>query len=82
MTSYNPQAAKRPVNLSLNEDLVHKVRAVSSNLSGQVEILLGAWLDAERLKRAEADNSLAEALAAWNEFAEENGSLADEHSTL
>lgn len=82
MMSYNPTAPKRPVNLSLNEDLVRKVREVAGNLSERVEILLAGFLEAEQQKRAEADTALAEALAGWNAFADEHGSLADEHSTL
>jgi len=36
----NPMARKRPVNLTLNEDLVTQARALTDNLSGVVESLL------------------------------------------
>ena len=79
---YNPRAAKRPVNLSLNEDLVQQVRQITGNLSAQVETLLAAFLEAEKLRQAEADTTLAAALSAWNTFGEQVGSFAEEHSTL
>lgn len=82
MFAYNPHAPKRPLNLSLNEDLVRKVREVTGNVSEQVEILLVAFLEAEHTRRRDADQALAGALAAWNAFDDEVGSLADEHSTL
>ena len=79
---YNTRAAKRPVNLSLNEDLVLKVREVTENLSERVEALLAAYLEAEQVKRAAADAVLTRAVAAWNTFGDHVGSFADEHSTL
>lgn len=82
MPGYNLNAAKRPVNLSLNDDLVRKVREVTGNLSERVELLLAAFLEAEQQKRMAADTALAEALVAWNEFDERFGSFSDEHSIL
>jgi len=76
------RTGKRPVNLSLNEDLVGKARALTDNLSERVELLLGAWVAAEQAKRAEADRRLEQAVAEWNTFGNEVGSFADEHSTL
>jgi len=81
-TYYNSAASKRPVNLSLNEDLVRKVRETTGNLSEHVEMLLAAALDAEMAKRSAADALLAETLAYWNEFDAEHGSFADEFSSL
>ncbi len=82
MSVHNARAAKRAVNLSLNEDLVLKVRDLTGNLSERVEALLSEYLEAEYAKRVEADRSLAVAVAAWNGFGERLGSFADEHSTL
>ena len=81
-TVYNARAAKRPVNLSLNGDLVLRVRAVTDNLSERVETLLIAYLEAELARRAEAEAALGNAVAAWNAFGDHVGSFADEHSTL
>ncbi len=38
--AYDPNARKRPVNLTLNEDLVNQAKGVTENLSGVVEALL------------------------------------------
>jgi hypothetical protein len=35
-TTFNSEARKRPVNLTLNEDLVVQVRGLTNNLSGVV----------------------------------------------
>lgn len=80
--SYRRDAAKRAVNLSLNEDLVAKVRALTPNLSAEVERLLAEFLAGEQARRAEADQSLTQALAAWSEFDAAGPSFADEYSTL
>ena len=79
---YDTTARKRPVNLTLNEDLVDQTRKVTDNLSGVVESLLAGYLAQEKQRRA-ADAEIAKAtVATWNRFAEQHGSFADEHSTL
>lgn len=81
-SGYNLDAAKRPVNLSLNEDLVRKVRELTGNLSDQVERLLATFLVEEQIRRVDAQATLQKALLAWNDFGARAGSFADEHSTL
>lgn len=79
---YDLGAPKRPVNLTLNEDLVSHARQCTDNLSGLVESLLSDFVGRERQRRA-AEVNLAQAAAEmWNRFDEEFGSFADEHSTL
>ena len=49
MTSnYDATARKRPVNLTLNEDLVKQAKSLTDNLSGVVESLLSGYLASER----------------------------------
>lgn len=79
---YDTNAAKRPVSLSLNEDLVRAAREVTDNLSATVERLLAEHLEAARAHRAEADGRLDRAIAAWSRFSETHGSLSDEFSAL
>lgn len=79
---YDVHAPKRPVNLSLNEDLVRRMREVTGNLSEQVERLLAEYLAAEQTRRQEAESRLDRALDAWNEFGAEGPSFADANSTL
>lgn len=79
---YDISAPKRPVNLTLNEDLIARVRKCTDNLSGLVESLLAEFVGRERQRRA-TEVELAEAtIVMWNRFDEEFGSFADEHSTL
>ena len=75
-------ATKRPVNLSLNEDLVSEARSMTENLSAIVESLLTDFVTKERAKRAAQDEALKQAVAAWNAFSEKHDSFADDHSTL
>jgi antitoxin CcdA len=80
--SYNVDARKRAVNLTLNEDLLAHVREVTPNLSGVVEALLAEYLDKERQRQAAQAKMVESTVALWNQFADQNGSFADDHSTL
>jgi post-segregation antitoxin (ccd killing protein) len=75
-------AAKRPVNLSLDKDLVAEARTLTDNLSSIVESLLAEFIANERARRAAQEEALQQAVASWNAFSEKHGSFADEHSTL
>lgn len=82
MARYNVAARKRPVNLTLNEDLVAQARAVTDNLSGVVETLLAGYIAEQQQRRAAEADVVRETVATWNRFADEQGSFADVHSTL
>jgi post-segregation antitoxin (ccd killing protein) len=75
-------ARKRPVNLTLSEDLVEEVKGVTSNLSGVVESLLTDFLSKERERRLGVVEDARATVALWNEFGERQGSFADDHSTI
>jgi len=79
---YNVDAKKRAVNLTLNEDLLANVREVTPNLSGVVESLLAEYLLRERNRMAARAKIVESTVALWNRFADDNGSFADDHSTL
>jgi len=79
---YDTNAPKRPVNLSLNADLVARVRGVTGNLSEVVEGLLIEFLAEQRAEKDARAETLRETVAAWNTFGAKHGSIADEHSTL
>lgn len=79
---YDLNARKRAVNLTLNEDLLAHVREVTENLSSVVESLLARYLAEERQRRAAQVEIVASTVALWNQFGDENGSFADDHSTL
>lgn len=80
--SYDVNAPKRAVNMTLNEDLVRCAREYTTNLSEQVERLLADFVSTERKRRGEEDRRLDAAIQALNEFDEKYGSFADEHSDL
>ena len=82
MAAYDVGARKRPVNLTLNEDLVTQARKVTDNLSAVVETLLADYLAQEKVRRAAEVDAVRETIGVWNRFAERMGSFADEHSTL
>jgi antitoxin CcdA len=75
-------ARKRPVNLTLSEDLVAEAKGITSNLSGVVESLLIDFVTKARESRLGVVAEARATVVLWNEFAERNGSFADEHSTL
>jgi antitoxin CcdA len=80
--SYNTDARKRPVNLTLNEDLIVQVRGLTDNLSGVVESLLADYVEHERQQRIAKTKTLEAAMAMWNDFNARHGSFADEYSSL
>lgn len=79
---YDTHAPKRPVNLSLNEDLVRQARAFTGNLSEQVEKLLADYVTEEQKQLDERETRLDDAIAALNEFDAKFGSFADDYIDL
>jgi len=75
-------ARKRPVNLTLSENLVSEARTYTSNLSATIEELLAVYV-VERQQARQGHQQLADACAGdWNALHDKVGSFADEHSTL
>ena len=79
---YDVNARKRPVNLTLNEQVVVQARELTANLSGVVESLLADFVEQERQKRVARTRSFEKTIVTWNEFNDKFGSFADEYSTL
>jgi antitoxin CcdA len=80
--TYNLDARKRPVNLTLNEDLVVQARGMTDNLSRVVESLLAGYVEHERQQRLANAKSVEATIALWNEFNATRGTFADEYSPL
>ena len=80
--SYDVNARKRAVNLTLNEDLVAQARNMTGNLSGVIELLLAGFVAEEKSRRSAEAQLVQATVGTWNRFAEEHGSFADTHSTL
>lgn len=75
-------ARKRPVNLTLSEDLVAEARRYSGNLSATVETLLADYVASKESARQQRQQRADACAADWNAVHEAVGSFADEHSTL
>ena len=73
---------KKPVNLSLSEDLVLESRRYCGNLSAKVEEMLQAYVVSERQTRQLQRQQAQQAVADWNALHDAAGSYADGHSTL
>ncbi|GBQ96504.1 hypothetical protein AA23498_2654 [Acetobacter nitrogenifigens DSM 23921 = NBRC 105050] len=80
--SYDRSAPRRPVNLSLNTDLLAQVREVTPNLSATVETLLGDYLHFARQQHEDAQHKLDGVIDAVNDIHARHGFLSDEFSTL
>jgi antitoxin CcdA len=76
------KALKRPVNLSLDSDLVRRARALTPNLSDTVETLLASFVDTETARRADVQRQLDTLIEASNGFIARHGAFGDEFSTL
>ena len=75
-SGYGRSAPRRPVNLSLDEDLPARARSVTRNLPGTVEDLLAPCVRDDQARRRD------EAIAAVNAVHDEHGVLSDEFSSL
>lgn len=79
---YDTAAPKRPVNMTLNEDLVRRARGLTSNLSETVETLLAQFVDDADTHAAERARQIAAHVAANAAFVAKYGSFGDEFHTL
>ena len=72
---YDTQAPKRPTNVSINSDLLAKAKSFNINLSATLEHALAEQLRAEQ--RAQWLRENADAIQAYNQFVETNGTFSD-----
>jgi antitoxin CcdA len=79
---YDRAASKRPVNMTLNEDLVRRARGITPNLSETVERLLAAFVDDAEAQAARHEQQIAAHIAASDAFVAKHGTLADEFDSL
>jgi antitoxin CcdA len=73
---------KRPVNLTLNEDVVEQAKGMTDNLSAVVERLLTDYVSNEHRQQLTRVEAVAQTVALWNKFSARKESFADEYSTL
>jgi antitoxin CcdA len=81
-SNFDAAARKRPVNLTLNEDLVSQAKNLTDNLSGLVESLLSGYVAKARDERLARSEAVESTVKVWNDFNSKLGSIADEYSTL
>ncbi len=74
---YNSDAPKKATNLSINSDLLKKIKALNINLSATLEHALRAKLAETEANKWQKENKRA--IEAYNDFIEDNGLFADEH---
>ena len=79
---YDRLAPKRPINVSLNDDLVRQARQYTRNLSGTLEDLLDDFVERERARRRDEDRALHCVMNEFGAFHREHGLLSDEFSSL
>ena len=75
MPAYDTDAAKRPVNVTLNSDLVARARAEGLNLSALAEEAVAAAL--ARIAKARFEAEIAQACLVHEQYLAEYGSLGD-----
>ncbi len=75
MGRHHTSAAKRPVNLTLNSDLVAQARAAGLNLSALAEEAVAAAL--ERIARARLAADIGQACRVHDVYLAEYGSLGE-----
>jgi len=80
--SYDRNAPKRPVNLNMNSDLVHRCRVGVDNLSAYVERLLAADLRRREAGLAAENAAKERAIDAFADLYHKEGSLSEEFQDL
>jgi len=81
-SNHGADARKRPVNLTLNTELVDRAKSMTENLSAVVESLLSDFVAREERDRLARSRAIEASLALWNKFNDDTGSFADDHSPL
>jgi len=76
------EARKRPVNLTLNEDLVQQAQGMTDNHSEVVESLLADFVAQEQRHGLARAKALETTIGVWNDFNAKVGSFSDEYSSL
>jgi antitoxin CcdA len=69
--AYESTAAKKPVNLSINSDLLRQAKELKVNVSQVLEVALASQV--KRLREAQWLEDNKEAIDAYNRHVEENG---------
>ncbi len=77
---YDPEAPKKPTNLSINSDLLMQARSQKINLSATLEQALKITLGKKEAEKWKLENKSA--IAEYNAFVEKNGCFGDEYRSF
>jgi antitoxin CcdA len=75
---YDRTAPKKAINVTVNEDLLRQVRALTRSLSGTLEDLLAAFVAQERARRRDEDEQVDRLILRINALHAEHGLLSSE----
>ena len=73
---------KRPVNMTLSENLVLEARKLTGNLSETVDQLLAEFVATRRAESDERERRIDATIAMLNDLHDRHGGLGDEFSPL
>ncbi|HIJ96386.1 MAG TPA: acetoacetyl-CoA synthase [Desulfuromonadales bacterium] len=74
--AYNVKAARRPVNLTANSELIDRVRSEKGNLSALLEQSMVTFLAERELMRWKEENQAS--FSSYNRMIEKRGTLSDD----
>ncbi len=74
--AFDAHAPKKPTNVSINSDLLLKAKTLKINLSATLESALIELVNAKQREMWKQENQ--DAIAAYNQFVEENGTYGDD----
>jgi antitoxin CcdA len=73
---YNTNAKKRPTNISVNSDLLQKVKEYKINISSTVESILEDLVKQKEIEKWKESNR--EAIEDYNDYIDKNGLFGDD----
>jgi len=77
---YNQSAVKKPTNVSINSDLLHKARRLKLNLSATLEKAIA--IEVQEAERAQWLKQNKKAIQAANKLVDDNDLFANSYRTL
>jgi antitoxin CcdA len=75
-TVFNPQAPKKPANVSVNSDLLAQAKALKINLSATLELALSDLVNERQREIWKQENKGA--IEAYNQLVEEHGTFGQD----
>jgi antitoxin CcdA len=80
--TYVSNGPKKPVNMTLSEDLGREARLMTRNLSETVETLLRTFVEQERKRLGDKERRIDATIQALNEHDEKYGVWGEEYSEI